>query len=217
MFIEEIKSALGTKYANFGLSKEAIDRIALQVEKTVTTEEEVESGIATFETMNLVAQEIQKMRDRELRNRSDLQKSFDAYKESHPDKNDEGNGGEKEPEWAKALREQNQALMEKFTRQEQEEQRNATLAFVKQAAKSAGCTNERALKLTEKTFSIKDKETNEDAAKRFEAEYNANVKEYFGDGTIPPFGSSAELSTDEQFHSAMQSYAASKGLAGKES
>ena len=74
---QKIIAALKTKYQRFGLSNEAIDRIASAKEKTVTSEEEIESAVADAQTMELIANELQKMRDKEIRNRTDLQTTFD--------------------------------------------------------------------------------------------------------------------------------------------
>lgn len=85
MFKDQIVSALKTKYKNFGLSNEAIDRIASAMEKTVTEASQIETVIANAETMGLIASELQKMRDREIQSRTDTQRAFDAYKLAHPE------------------------------------------------------------------------------------------------------------------------------------
>lgn len=82
----KIAEALKTKYKSFGLSNEAFDRIASAKEKTVTKEEDIEAGIADYETMDLIAKELQKMRDSEIQKRTDLQREHDDYKAKHPDK-----------------------------------------------------------------------------------------------------------------------------------
>ena len=64
MFKEQIATALKTKYQRFGLSNEAIDRIATAREKTVTSEGEIEAATADVVTMELIANELQKMRDK---------------------------------------------------------------------------------------------------------------------------------------------------------
>ena len=86
---EQIITAFKTKYQSFGLSNEAIDRIASAKEKTVTKPEDIEAALADVETMTLIAKEVQKMRDGEIQKRTDLQKNFDTYKASHPDKTDD--------------------------------------------------------------------------------------------------------------------------------
>lgn len=88
MFKKEIAEKLKTEYKSFGLSNEAIDRIALAREKTVTEESQVETAVADAETLKLVAAELQKMRDSEIQKRTDLQREHDDYKAKHPDKTD---------------------------------------------------------------------------------------------------------------------------------
>ena len=113
MFKESIATALKTKYQRFGLSNEAIDRIASAREKTVTSEDGIEAAVADAETMGLIANELQKMRDAEIQKRTDTQRAFDAYKELNPGQKP---NAEKEPappeqkempepEWARILRE----------------------------------------------------------------------------------------------------------------
>ena len=101
---KKIAEALKTKYKSFGLSNEAIDRIASAKEKTITKEEDVETGIADFETMDLIAKELQKMRDSEIQKRSDLQREHDDYKAKHPEKSEDGGeDGEDKPDPTKAI------------------------------------------------------------------------------------------------------------------
>lgn len=81
----KIAEALKTKYKSFGLSNEAWDRIASAKKETVTKEEDIETGISDFETMDLIAKELQKMRDSEIQKRTDLQREHDDYKAKHPE------------------------------------------------------------------------------------------------------------------------------------
>ena len=83
---KKIAEALKTKYKSFGLSNEAWDRIASAKEETVTKEEDIEAGISDVATMDLIAKELQKMRDSEIQKRTDLQREHDDYKAKHPDK-----------------------------------------------------------------------------------------------------------------------------------
>ena len=98
---KKIAEALKTKYKSFGLSNEAWDRIASAKEETVTKEEDIETGISDVATMDLIAKELQKMRDSEIQKRTDLQREHDDYKAKHPEKqegeqnNTEGGNDEK--------------------------------------------------------------------------------------------------------------------------
>lgn len=94
---KKIAEALKTKYKSFGLSNEAWDRIASAKEETVTKEEEIADAIANVETMNLIAQELQKMRDSEIQKRTDLQREHDDYKAKHPEKQTEEDDDDPKP------------------------------------------------------------------------------------------------------------------------
>lgn len=192
MFKDSIASALKTKYQRFGLSNEAIDRIASAREKTVTSEEEVESAVADAETMVLIANELMKMRDKEISNKTDLQRAFDAYKEKNPAQKPGGESDPEpakqaevpEPEWAKALR-------ERFEREDKEKADMVVRESVAARLKKEGCTNAGILKSTMKGFALGKDETEDDAVARLKAEYNDSCKEVFGDGAVPGLGGQA--------------------------
>lgn len=96
MFKEKIVEGLRAKseIKRFGLSNEAIDRIATAREKTVTEEAQVETVLTDAETMRLIAEELMKHRDQEITKRTEAQNAFDAYKVKHPEKgDDDGDGG----------------------------------------------------------------------------------------------------------------------------
>lgn len=187
MFKENIASALKTKYQRFGLSNEAIDRIASAREKTVTSEEDVETAVADAETMGLIANELQKMRDAEIQKRTDAQRAFDAYKEKHPDKGDP-NPPEPpkpdpapEPEWAKNLR-------ERFEREDREKKDKAMRDALTARLKMEGCNNAGVLKFTMDGYAPIENESEDDAAKRLKDAYGANYQAVFGEGPLPGFG-----------------------------
>lgn len=87
MFKEKIVEGLRAKseIKRFGLSNEAIDRIASAREKTVTEEAQVETVLTDAETMRLIAEELMKHRDQEITKRTEAQSAFDAYKAAHPE------------------------------------------------------------------------------------------------------------------------------------
>ena len=209
---DKIIAALKTKYQRFGLSNEAVDRIASAKEKTVTKEEDIETAIADVETMELIANEVQKSADRERRSRSDLQKSFDDYKKLHPETKPQE---EEKDDPNKAILDKLIALEAKLNAQEKAEKQKATYASVIASAKQNGCTDERGLDLTQRLFSLKDEESAEDAATRFKTEYDATMKKYFGDGAVPPKGSGNAPSTDAEYAKMLEGFAESKGLVEK--
>ena len=211
-----IIDAFKTKHKSFGLSNEAIDRIASALEKTVTKEDEIAGALESATTMSLIASELQKMRDKEIQTRSDLQKSFDTYKEAHPDTTDKDKDKTPEPEWAKKLREQNEAILAAQAKREKDEKDASTLASVKSALEKAGCTNAGILNLTLKGFALKDKETEEDAVKRVTEEYNANIKATFGEGVVPPAGGGQQTPDAKAARDAHNAYLRKRGLLPQE-
>lgn len=203
---EKIKNALKTEYAKMGLGDKVFDGVASFLEKTITKEEEIDGVIKSEDTKNLL-KAFQGESDA-LRNRAaQLERDFNAYKEAHPAKaNPEPEPTKKEPEpepeWAKTIREQNEKILKMREDDEKKAKAKAAIASAVAAAKAAGCTDEKVLKLTERLFTLKDDESEEDAGKRFESEYNANAKEYFGGNAFPSFGagitSPAEVSAEDR-------------------
>ncbi len=191
----KIINALRTKYQRFGLSNEAIDRIASAKEKTVTSEDQIETAIADAETMGLIATELQKSADVERRKASDLQKSFDEYKEKHPDTTPDPkikeNEDEKEPEWAKKLREQNEQILSRQKAEDAARAQRETLATIETKLKEAGCINAGVLKGVLKGFALGEKEEIDSAVERLKGEYNTACKEIFGESGVPGFGGNA--------------------------
>lgn len=193
MFKEEIATALKTKYQRFGLSNEAIDRIATAREKTVTSEDEIATATADVVTMELIANELQKMRDKEINSKTDLQRAFDTYKEKNPeggkpkgDPNppspDPGKADPMpEPEWAKKLR-------ERYEREDKEKAEKETRESLTARLKMEGCTNNGIIKFVMAGFTPVENESQDDAVKRLKESYAAAYKETFGEGGIPGFG-----------------------------
>jgi len=187
----KIINALRTKYQRFGLSNEAIDRIASAKEKTVTQESEIESAIADAQTMELIANELQKSADAERRSRSDLQKSFDDYKKEHPETQvtpPTPPTPPEEPEYVKTLKAQMQQLLDRQKADDDAKTHKELVSRLESKLKEAGCNNPGILAATLKGFTLADKETEEAAVERLKGEYNATVKATFGDGPQPQFG-----------------------------
>lgn len=203
MFKEEIATALKTKYQRFGLSNEAIDRIASAREKTVTGEDDIEAAVADAETMGLIANELMRMRDKEISNKTDLQRAFDAYKEKNPTPKPNGDPAPDvqkpmeapEPEWAKKIR-------ERFEREDKEKADKIVRDAITARLKMEGCTNTGILKSTMKGFTLSPDETEDSAVARLKAEYNDSYKDVFGDGAVPGLGgqpfADAKTATDHK-------------------
>lgn len=218
---QKIIAALKTKYQRFGLSNEAVDRIASAKEKTVTSEDEIEGAIADAQTMELIANELQKSADAERRNRSNLQKSFDEYKEKHPDS---GKGGDEtheedlngdEPAWAKKLRESNERIEARFKAEDDAKKNAANKTAVEAKLKAAGCVNAGILKSVMKGFALGENESVDDAATRLQTEYNDSYKETFGEGPKPGLGNGNYGGDAKKAADAMNDYLRQEGLLPK--
>ena len=194
MFIETMKqkiiAAFKTKYQHFGLSNEAIDRIASAKEKTVTSESDIETAIADAETMGLIASELQKMRDKEIQSRTDLMATFNEYKEKHPETQTQQTQQqtEEEPEWAKKLRESNERIEARFKADDDAKKLAANRAAVEAKLKaeiSQSAFNQGVFNAALKGFALLENETIEDAVKRLKGDYDTALTDTFGSGPIP--------------------------------
>ena len=92
MLKEQILEALKTKYKAYGLSNDALDRIASLREKTVEKAEDIEGAVADATTLDLIAKEIQRQRDQAIQRNSESQRAFEAYKAAHPEPDAGGAG-----------------------------------------------------------------------------------------------------------------------------
>lgn len=92
MLKEQILEALKTKYKAYGLSNDALDRIASLREKTVEKAEDIEGAVADATTLDLIAKEIQRQRDQAIQKNSETQRAFEAYKAEHPEPDAGGAG-----------------------------------------------------------------------------------------------------------------------------
>ena len=181
--IERIKSALKTEYKGLGLGDKTIDRLATYVQGLVENEDDIATAVKR-DDVKLIATSIQGEIDGIRKAKQAAEEELEEYKKSHPDTKTDPPQDTKDDS-VKELLDKYNALAARLDAQDKEAKRKAVISAAKKAAKEAGCTNEKALALTERLFSVKDDESNEDAAKRFEADYNSNVKEYFGDGITP--------------------------------
>lgn len=217
---EKILNALKTKYANLGLGDKAFDGVASFLEKTITKEEEIE-GVITREDTATLLKSIQGETDSLRTKHAQAVKDFEDYKKLHPDtKPDKDKDKDKddpnEPEWAKKLREQNEAILAAQAKREKDEKDATTLASVKSALEKAGCTNAGILNLTLKGFALKENEKEEDAVKRVTEEYNANIKATFGEGVVPPAGGGDPNPNPKAAREAHNEYLRKRGLLPKE-
>lgn len=213
---EKIVSALKTEYKGLGLGDKTIDRLASYVEGLVEKEDDIATAVKR-DDVKLIATSIQGEIDGIRKAKQAAEDALEEYKKSHPDTSVVDDDKDKETEAARKLREQIEALTARLDKQDKEEQTRKTLNSAIETAKTNGCTNSKALALTQRLFSLKENETTEDAAKRFEEEYNKVVKDYFSSSPTPYGGGDSLSEADEKtFHKALSDFADGKGFAKKE-
>lgn len=190
----KIINALKTKYQRFGLSNEAVDRIASALEKTVKSDEEIVSAIADAGTVELIANELQRSADAERRNRSDIQKSFDEYKAKHPDETPKPEPPKREDsdnEVLALLREmqtQNAELKRRLDERDAVALTGELKSKVLAALNETERTNPAVVDGIMRTFSVKSGDTAEGLIEQYKNAYDADYKKYYGDGAVPPVG-----------------------------
>lgn len=182
-------SALRTKYASFGLSKEALDRVALQRVKTIANEDEIDADIANSETLMLIMKEMQSSADSQRNRAAQLQKDLDDLKKQQP--TPAPNPNPQESEISKQL----QALMEMVTGMKAErdaEKKQAQTAEVilqvHEKMKSMGCTNDFIRNITLKGIEVGENDTADSLAEKYKSVYDQNCKNAYGEGYVPPMG-----------------------------
>lgn len=187
----KIANALRTKYQRFGLSNEAVDRIASALEKTVTAESDIEGAIAEARTVELIANELQKSADAERRVRSDLQKSFDEYKEKHPhidDPKEPPKGGIDDELKAMFLemRKQNDELKRRLDEGDAKAKESAMREAVRMGLEGSSRNNKAIIEVLMDTFKFGDSDTAEALVERYKGAYDEKYKAFYGDGIMPP-------------------------------
>ena len=196
-------SALRTKYASYGLSKEALDRVALQRVKTIANEDEIDSDIATTETMLLVMKELQGSNDSLRSKAAQTQKELDALKAAQPNQSNEP---VVENPFAEEFAEM-KAMMATMTAELAESKKkartDAILNEVHAKMKSMGCTNDFIRKATLSGLEITDTDTSDSLAEKYKSVYDENCKETFGNGYVPPKGNN-QGGKDEVNYDAMK-------------
>ena len=184
-------SALGTKYADFGFSKEVFDRVALQRLKTIEKAEEIESDVASPDVLLLLMKEMQGSNDVLRTKVTQTQKELDDLKKNQPNNQTTQNQQEPESELAKQL----QALTNLVTTMQTERaaekkkiQTDAIISQVHEKMKSKGCTNDFIRNITLKGIEVGENDTAESLAEKFKPVYDQNCKNAYGDSYIPPTG-----------------------------
>lgn len=180
-------AALKTRYASFGLSKEALDRVASQRFKTIANEDEIDSDIASGETMLLIMKEMQGSADTLRANNAKIQKELDDFKKpATPPAPPVPENPYKEQ--FEEMQRMHKEMMDKFAENERRTRNEAILADVHSKMKSMGCTNEYIRTTTLANITIGENDTADSLAEKYKSAYDANCKAAFGDGCVPPKG-----------------------------
>lgn len=182
-------SALRTKYASFGLSKEALDRVALQRVKTIANEDEIDSDIANTETLMLIMKEMQSSADAQRNRATQLQKDLDDLKKNQPNNQTIQNQQEPESEFAKQLQTLTNLVTTMQTERAAEKKKIQTDAIISQVhekMKSKGCTNDFIRGITLKGIEVGENDTADSLTEKYKSVYDQNCKDAYGDGYMPP-------------------------------
>ncbi len=183
-------AALKTRYASFGLSKEALDRVASQRIKTIANESEIEEDLAKAETLLLLMKEQQGATDALRTNATNLQKQLDDLKK--PENNPAPQVAENPyKEQFEQMQRMHKEMMDKFAENERRTRTEAVMASVHAKMKSMGCTNEYIRTTTLANITIGENDTADSLAEKYKSVYDANCKTAFGDGYVPPKGGAA--------------------------
>lgn len=189
----KIFNALRTKYQRFGLSNEAVDRIASALEKTVTDESGIEGAIAEASTMTLIAEELQRSADAERRQRSTLQKSFDEYKEQHPSKSEpdpdpKPNADDAVLKLLKQMQEDNKALKARLDAKDALAKTDEMRTKVLEGLKASGRDDAAVTNIIMRQFAVGEGDTESSLIEKYRSSYDADYKMIHGDGAVPPMG-----------------------------
>lgn len=189
----KIFNALRTKYQRFGLSNEAVDRIASALEKTVTDESGIEGAIAEASTMTLIAEELQRSADAERRQRSTLQKSFDEYKEQHPSKSEPDPDPKPSADDAvlkllKQMQEDNKALKARLDAKDALAKTDEMRTKVLEGLKASGRDDAAVTNIIMRQFAVGEGDTESSLIEKYRSSYDADYKMIHGDGAVPPMG-----------------------------
>ena len=181
-------SALKTKYASFGLSKEALDRVASQRVKTIANEDEIDADIASTDTAMLVMKEMQRATDTLRTDNAKYQKELADLK------NDSGNNnkpGQTDDPYAGTLAEMKalmQSMKDEFAESKRKARAESLIAEAHKVMEKNGCTNAFIRNITLKGVEVGEADTAESIAEKCKAIYDQNCKDAFGEGYTPPRG-----------------------------
>lgn len=185
-------SALKTKYASFGLSKEALDRVALQRVKTIANEDEIDADIANSDTLMLIMKEMQGSADSQRNRVAQIQKELDDLKKTQTPNQTNPQPLEDSPLAAelKAIKEMFAGMKAEMDAEKKKAQKDAVIARAHDVMKQNGCTNDFIRNMTLKGIEIGENDTADSIAEKYKSVYDQNCKDAYGDGYVPPKGNS---------------------------
>lgn len=183
-------SALKTKYASFGLSKEALDRVALQRVKTIANEDEIDADIATPDTLMLIMKEMQSSADSQRNRATQLQKDLEDLKKNQNPNQNNSQAPEDNPLAAelKAIKEMFEGMKAEMDTERKKAQNNAVIAQVHEVMKKNGCTNDFIRNITLRGIEVGENDTADSIAEKYKSIYDQNCKDAYGEGYMPPMG-----------------------------
>jgi hypothetical protein len=178
-------SALKTTYANFGLSREALDRVASQRVKTIANEEEIDNDIKSNDTLLLLMKEQQGAADAIRANHAKTLKELADLKGSQTIEPTPQNEPNSELTELKAMIQQ---LVAENAESKKKAHRETIINAVDAKMKEMGCDNAFIRKTTLEKVELKDTDTVDSLVEKYKSEYDANCKLAFGAGYVPPKG-----------------------------
>ena len=181
-------SALKTKYASFGLSKEALDRVASQRIKTIANEDEIDNDIASSEVALLIMKEMQGAADALRNNNAKIQKELDSLKTDSSKQNQKDDEPNPYAATLAEMKEFMQSKKNEFAESKKKARTEAVIAQAHEVMKKNGCTNDFIRNTTLKGIEIGDSDTAESIAEKYKSVYDQNCKDAFGESYVPPKG-----------------------------
>lgn len=183
-------SALKTKYASFGLSKEALDRVASQRVKTIASEDEIDNDIASSEVALLIMKEMQRATDTLRTDNAKYQRELADLKSPNPNPAPQQTPPTDNPlaEELKQIKEMFAGLKADMEAGKKKSRIDAVLAQAHEVMKKNGCTNDFIRNITLKGIEVADSDTAETLAEKYKPIYDQNCKDAYGDGYVPPRG-----------------------------
>lgn len=164
----------------------AFDGVAKILEKTITDEASIDAAIGETEVAELL-KGLQSDFDKLRGEKSTAEKALADYKQSHPE-----GGTNPEPksnEELNALRAQIAQIQSEMAAKSKAERLTQITNDVDRLLKEKGATNDYIRRNVLKGLEIGDADTAESLATTLRGKYDAEMKEAFGEGYVPPRGS----------------------------